>query len=130
MFLKDKRDENVAQNLITLAADQAMFGKCQEAKQNVKGALAHSRGRVVLSFSALALAVCNDVGQAQSILDESIKTYPLDFLTTTMSAPLIRAAIERSRGNSQQALEHLESIRTYDMSFVLGTASNYVRGHL
>jgi tetratricopeptide (TPR) repeat protein len=130
LFLKDKREENAAQNFVTLAADQALVGKCQEAKQNVKAALGLSRGRIVLPFSALVFAVCNDVGQAQSILDESIKTYPLDFPTTAMAAPLIRASIERSRGNSEQALQLLESIRTYDMSFVLGAASNYLRGQL
>jgi predicted Zn-dependent protease len=64
------------------------------------------------------------------LIDESIKTYPLDFPTTAMAVPLIRAAIERSRGNSQHALELLEAIRPYDLSFLCGAANNYLRGKL
>jgi len=47
-----------------------------------------------------------------------------------MAAPLVRAAIERSRGNFEQALQILETIRTYDMSLIMGTASNYLRGQV
>ena len=47
-----------------------------------------------------------------------------------MIAPVTRAAIERSRGNHQAALELLESVRQYDMSFLVGTANNYIRGQL
>ena len=130
LFLKNKRAENAAQNLVGLASYQALFGKCSEAKQNIKAALTQSRGRVVLPFAGLASASCGDMTQAQSLIDESIKAYPLDFPTTTMGVPLIRAAVERSRGNSQQALELLESIRTYDMSFICGVANNYLRGQL
>ena len=130
LFLKDKRPENAAQNLIGLASYQALLGKCVEAKQNIKVALAQSRGRGVVPFAALASASCKDITQSQSLIDESVKAYPLDFPTTAMAVPLISAAIEKSRGNFQQALELLESIRTYDLSLICGVSNNYLRGQL
>ena len=130
LFIKDGRTENAANTLLTLAGDQSVFGKCQDAKQNVTTALAESRGRAALGNAALTLATCGDTAQAQSLLDEMAKNYPLDTALISLATPLVSAVIERSRGNYEQALQLSETVRTYDMSFIMGASNNYVRGYL
>lgn len=130
LYLKDNRKENAAQALLNLANAQALLRRCQESRQNAKAALDHSRGRILIGGAALAFAACDDIGQAQTLLDEAAKRYPVDTATISMFAPLARAAIERSRGNPQTGLELLESVRQYDLSFIVGTGNNYLRGQL
>jgi tetratricopeptide (TPR) repeat protein len=130
LFMAAKRSENAANALLMLADNQVLVGKCQDAKANVTAALAQSRGRAVLPFAGLTFASCGDLTQAQSILDEAAKNYPLDTLSTSMAAPLIRAVMEKTRGNYQQALQLMETLRTYDMSFMMGCTNNFIRGYL
>ena len=130
LFMKDKRTENVAGSLLTLAGDQSLLGKCQDAKQNATTALAQSRGRATLGNAALTFAVCGDTAQTQSLLDEMAKNYSLDTALSSLATPLVRAVMERSRGNYEQAIKLLETVRTYDMSFIIGASNNYQRGYL
>lgn len=130
IYLKDNRKENYSQTLLDFAGSQVLIGNCQEAKQNVKTALEVSRGRIALTVAALVLAACNDTGQAELLIDEVLKQYPLDTPTVDVAIPLVRAVMERNRGNSEQALQILEPVRQYDMSFLSGTRSNYFRGQL
>ena len=129
-YMRDQRAENAAQTLLNLAADQAVVGKCQDAKQNVTAALAQSRGRFILPFAALTVATCGDLAQAQLLLDEAVKKFPLDTATVSIAAPIVRAVMEKNRGNYEQALQLLETVRTYDMSFVVGATNNYFRGYV
>jgi len=130
LFMKDKRTENVAGSLLTLAGDQSLLGKCTEAKQNTTAALAQSRGRTILGNAALTFAICGDIAQSQSLLDEMAKNYPLDTALSSLAAPVVRSVMEKSRGNYEQAIRLLETVRTYDMSFIAGTTNNYQRGYL
>ena len=130
LFQKDRRTENAALNEVILASNQALFGKCKEAKENAKLALSYSRGRISLMTAALVFVSCNEGAQAQSLVDEATKQFPLDTPTVSIAAPLIRAATERSRGNFEQALQILETIRSYDMSFIVGSGTNYLRGQV
>jgi serine/threonine protein kinase/tetratricopeptide (TPR) repeat protein len=128
LLASQNRKENAAQLSINLAANQALFGRCPQAKENLKTGLAQFRGRLSLSFSALIFAACSDLSQAQSLLDEVIGLYPKDTPVAVMSAPLVRAEIERNRGNTQQAIQLLESVRSYDLGLVAGLSNNYLRG--
>jgi len=130
LFVRDKRSENAATSLLTLATNQALIGRSEEAKQNVPAALAQSRGRAILGNAALTFALCGDTAQSQSLLDEMAKNYPLDTALSSLGAPLVRAAMEKSRGNYEQALQLLETVRTYDMSFLAGSTNNYLRGYV
>ena len=130
LFIAAKRSENAANALLMLADNQVLVGKCQDAKANVTAALAQSRGRAVLPFAGLTFASCGDLKQAQSVLEEAAKNFPLDTLITSMATPLIRAVMERSRGNYQQSLQFMETLRTYDMSFMMGCNNNFIRGYL
>ncbi|MDQ2976778.1 MAG: protein kinase [Acidobacteriota bacterium] len=129
LYKNQDRKENASQALIGLAANQASFGKCEQAKENVSAGLALNRGRISVPSSALVFAVCNDGGRAQSLLEEVVKLHPKDIIVS-MQVPLIRAQIEKNQGNTRQALELLESVRAYDLGFGGGIVNNYLRGQV
>ena len=80
--------------------------------------------------AAMIFAVCGDAGQAQSLLEQMRTQFPKSTITNVIVAPTIRAEIERSRGNLDQALQLLESVRTYDFSLITGLGNSYSRGML
>jgi tetratricopeptide (TPR) repeat protein len=123
-----ERKENAAQVSINLAANQALVGKCQQAKENLKAGLTEFRGRLSIAGAALVFAGCGDQGQAQTLLDEALRLYPKDTPVAVMMAPLVRGRIEQSRGNSAAAVQLFESVRTYDLGLMVGLANSYLRG--
>jgi len=107
-----------------------VVGRCQEAKETTKNALALYHGRNSLAGAALVYAGCNDPGQAQLILNQLRITYPSDTIISAMMTPLIQAEIERGRGNIAEAVRLAESVRSYDRSLIMGFTDNYIRGLL
>lgn len=130
MLKTQNRAENAAKDLLGLAATQLVLGKCQQAKENTKAALALYHGRNDLTGAALIYAGCGDVNQAQAILNQLHTTYPTDFIINSVLSPVIQAMIERSRGNLTEAVRLAESVRAYDRGLVTGLMNNYVRGSL
>jgi len=130
LFKSQDRKENAAQSTIGLGANQAFFGKCQEAKQNATAGLALSRGRISLMLAGFVFAACNDLGPAQSIVDEALRLYPKDTTVVSMLVPAIRAEMEKNRGNGAQAIQLLETIRSYDFGLICGVGNNYLRGQV
>jgi tetratricopeptide (TPR) repeat protein len=122
------RKENAAQTLIDLASIEALFGKCEQAKENAASGLALLRGRTTIPSAALVFASCNDAGKAKPLLDEALKLYPRDTVIVSMIVPVINAVLEMNRGNGAEAIQLLESVRTYDLGFIAGPQNNYVRG--
>jgi serine/threonine protein kinase/Flp pilus assembly protein TadD len=130
LYKHQDRKENASQALIGMASYQAAFGKCEQAKRNVDDGLALNRGRVGLPNAALVFAFCGDVNRAQSLLDEALKIYPKDTVIVSMQAPVIRAQIEKSRGNLKQAIDLMESVRNCDLGITAGVGNNFFRGKL
>jgi serine/threonine protein kinase/tetratricopeptide (TPR) repeat protein len=130
MFKAQGRKENIAQGFVGLAVDSVYLQRCSEAKSAAKSALAVSRGQMIIGNAAFVFAACDDAGQAQSLLDELIKVQPRNLVVGSIIAPVVRAQIERSRGNIDQAIQLLESIRGYDGSIPTGVLCNYLRGQL
>ncbi len=128
VFKSQNRDDNAGQVLIGLAFRQAAFGKCEEAKANAATALALYRGRININGAATIYADCAASTEALSLLAEALKLYPNDTATVAMFAPVVRAQVERNRGNAAQALEILESVRRYDLGLMVGPYNNYLRG--
>jgi tetratricopeptide (TPR) repeat protein len=104
--------------------------KCSEAKNNAKAALSVLRGQMIMANAALVYAACDDQSQAQSLLDEMHKLYPDNTVMESIVGPMVRGEMERSRGNIDQALQILESIRSYDFGIVTGVNNTYMRGKL
>ena len=92
----------------------ALFGHYRNAKEDAAQGLKLVRGRASLPRAALALALCGETSQANSLIDEMIKLYPEDTVINSIWVPSIRAAIELQRGNAAKAIDHLQSASRYE----------------
>jgi eukaryotic-like serine/threonine-protein kinase len=127
-FKSQNRNDNAAQVLLGLGFRQAALGKCSEAKANAATALGLHKGKVTINGAASLFADCGEANRALALLAESLKLYPNDTVTVNMFAPVVRAQVERSRGNPTEALQLLESVRRYDLGLIVGAYNNYLRG--
>jgi eukaryotic-like serine/threonine-protein kinase len=127
-FKRQDRLDNAGQALIGLAFRQSSYGKCVEAKNNAATALKLHRGKFILIGAATIYADCADSNQALALSNEVLKTYPKDTLLTAVFGPLIRTQVERKRGNPEEALKLVESVRRYDFGTIVGPYCNYIRG--
>jgi len=127
-FKNQERKENAAQTLIGLASNEALFGKCEQAKENAANGLALVRGRTTIVSAAFVFATCNDAGKVKPLVDEAVKLYPRDTIIVSMIVPAINAVLEMNRGNGAEAIRLLESVRVYDLGFIVGPHNNYLRG--
>ena len=130
MLKTQNRAENASKELLGLAGNQMVVGRCPEAKETTKSALALYRGQASLGLAALIYAACGDANQTQSLVNQLRTTYATDTITTSIVGPIIQAALEKNRGNLPEAIRLSESIRTYDRSLVTGLMNNYQRGML
>jgi len=130
MFKVQGRKESAAQGQMALATNFLYLDKCSDAKNSVKEALSLLRGQMILANAALVYAACDDQSQAQSLLDEMHKLYPENTVIASIVTPMARAEMENSRGNIDQAIQLLESIKSYDFGIVTGINNAYFRGKL
>jgi len=90
----------------------AAFGQCSEAAAARASALEHNR--VSLPRITLAVAMCGDAAQTQSLLDELLRRYPKDTLINRLWIPVIKAALELQRHNPTEAIQLLDAARRYE----------------
>ena len=128
MFKSQRRAENAGQLMLSMAIREAVFGRCQQSRQNVAAGLALDRGRISLGSAGLASAICKDTAQAQSMIDEMAKRFPKDTATVACIVPVIKAMLELNRGNAAGSLQILEPLRSREFGIFLGIISNYLRG--
>jgi tetratricopeptide (TPR) repeat protein len=121
---------NLAEVAARYAAEQALrgavFGECGQARSDVRHALDVARAYVSLTRGGLALALCGEVGQAQSIVDELTKRYPTDTLINSLWLPTMTAAIELRQNKPAAAIESLRAASRYEAAGEFW--SQYVRG--
>ena len=103
----------------------AVIGRCEQTRTYAAQSLLLERNQVTLARVALSQALCGD-NQAQVLIDEMLKQYPKDMITNGLWLPTVRAALELSHGNSAQAVELLETTRTYEPAAEFWT--HYLRG--
>jgi len=131
LFKQQNRNENAANVLLNLAGNMGVLGKCDQAKANANAALSSYRaGEFAIAGAATVFATCNDTSRAQALLDQARAAAPTNSFLTLIAAPTIGALIEKSRGNTAEAVQLLEAVRTYDMSQATGLGNNYARGML
>jgi serine/threonine protein kinase/Flp pilus assembly protein TadD len=92
----------------------AIFGQCQQTKADPAQVLTVERNQLSLTRNALALSLCGEAGQAQTLIDELTKRYPKDTLINSIWLPAIHAVIEVNRNNPAQAIQLLEAPRRYE----------------
>jgi ATP/maltotriose-dependent transcriptional regulator MalT len=130
LLKQQNRQENASNVLINLAGNMAILGKCQPAKDYANAAMTLFRGDFGLSGAAMIYAACGDPGKAQAMIDAARTSAPKNTFVTSIVAPMIRAEIERQRGNTAEALQLLESLRSYDFGQDTGLTNMYLRGAL
>ena len=123
---RNNAKEVAAQYAAEEALRAAVFGQCAQTKSAVVQALSFERNQVSLTRSSLALGLCGEVGQAQSIVDELAKQYPQFTIVNGIWVPPIRAALELHRNNPAQALMELNAASRYEAAGEFWP--QYVRG--
>jgi eukaryotic-like serine/threonine-protein kinase len=76
----------------------------------------------------IALAVCGETGQAQSIANEISAKQKSRDVTNISDLPDMQAAIEISRNNPAKAIEVLETTRILERGFGVPYRATYLRG--
>jgi eukaryotic-like serine/threonine-protein kinase len=109
--------ETAAQWQLNSALREAEFGNPEQARQEVKAALALTSSRDAQILAALTLARVGDIARAQVMAEELAKQYPVNTLLQNYWLPAIRGYTELRRGNAAQALKSLEPAVAYDLAF-------------
>ena len=130
MMLSQDRKENAGQAETSNSFFAAVLGRCEQAKEDATRGLALSRDRIGLGAAAMALAYCNELGQAQSLADELQKRFPKDTATIAVLIPMVRATMEMNRGNTAGAIEILRPATRFEFGNVAGIWLTYVRGQI
>jgi tetratricopeptide (TPR) repeat protein len=106
--------EVAAQYAVQAALRGALFGQCSQIKAAISQSPGPERNTPTLTRQAVALALCADVDQAQSLADELTKQYPKDTLINSLWVPVIRTAVQINRNNPVEAVKLLESAKPYE----------------
>ena len=79
------------------ALASAALGDCKTSRRMAAIAMASTTREIDLSGAAIALALCGEAGQAQSLADRLARRFPKDPAINGVWLPTIRAAIEIKR---------------------------------
>lgn len=123
---RPRRPETGARLAANQALRNAAVGDCRRVRDNVAEALALARGNFSLTRGALALALCGEVAQAQSLAGQLSGENPNDTVLNALWLPVIRAAVELRKDNAGGALRLLEGVRPYEAAGSFWP--NYIRG--
>lgn len=108
--LKDNAAATFALNASTAAA----VGDCQQSREDAARASALPRNASSFFRTAIALALCGELGQAQSLADEYAEQFPKGTLVNAIWLPAIRAAVGIRRNDPAQAIQSLQPADRYD----------------
>jgi eukaryotic-like serine/threonine-protein kinase len=130
LFKTLNRNENASGELLNFATNLVLLEKCDQAKANAKASLALFRGQFGLASSAMIYASCGDATQAEQLIEFARTNYPKNTVLSSIVVPMLRAAVEKSRGNTAEAIRLLEQVRAYDTGRFTGLGTRYMRGNL
>jgi serine/threonine protein kinase/tetratricopeptide (TPR) repeat protein len=99
------------------ATTEAPFGESQSARKDAAAAVAFSRNRVALSWSAVALAWAGDLAGAQKLADEAVRKYPKDTFVNDVCIPAVEAEIAIQRHDPAKAIQLLQVSAPYDLGY-------------
>lgn len=121
-------DEAAGQYLAGNALWEAAYGNCREAAVAVTRALALSRGRHTLSWSALAVAICGDSSRADTLANEMVRRFPENSFYKSSWLPMAQAALAVHRGDPAAAVDHLKSAERVELGTNASLWPSYLRG--
>ena len=97
-MLRRNSKDPAADLVAGMASDQAVAGQCQQAGQDVQGALALAHTVTALESAGFASALCGDATRTLSIAGELAKLRPRDSALNEGYLPCLRA-LSDTRGN-------------------------------
>jgi tetratricopeptide (TPR) repeat protein len=104
----------------------ALFGDCNQVKEQTAKALQLTRGLLTLANAANALAVCSESAGAQTIVADLGKRSSTDTVLNKILLVLVQARLEFQKGKPAQAIQLLEATRPYEGYALFQIA--YLRG--
>jgi tetratricopeptide (TPR) repeat protein len=116
----------VANTLDALSGILGEVGDAAGARKEAAAALELGKSRYFTMLVAIHLARAGDAARAESLANETAKTYPSDTAIKETYLPLIRAEIAMDRNDPGKALEILQAASAYDL--VRGLRIPYERG--
>jgi hypothetical protein len=130
MELAHNRDLDEAAGMYSAgdALWEGAYGNCAEAEQAATGALALSRGRHALSWSALAVAMCGNAVRAGKLADEMARRFPEDSFFKSAWLPMVSAALSLHRGDPAAAVEQLKRSERVELGTNAALWPVYLRG--
>jgi serine/threonine protein kinase len=114
----EKEHDWKAQAASTLDALSSILGEVGDAagaRKEAAAALELGKSRYFTMGVALDLARAGDAAHAESLANETAKTYPSDTAIREYYLPLIRAEIAMDRNDPGKALEILQAASAYDL---------------
>jgi eukaryotic-like serine/threonine-protein kinase len=119
-------NDPAAQLEIADAVNQAVIGKCREAREHSTRALDLSREQSVLLWAANVSALCGTPHEALEAGADLSRRFPNATLVRGLWLPVLRAVVEIRRENPQAALHFLEITKPYERAAQFWPA--YIRG--
>jgi len=95
---------------------EAEYGNFESARQAAAATLASAPSQTAKILAALALAEVKDTSRVEAIARELSQQFPNDTMLNAVWLPSIRAQLEISRSNPEQALKILQAVRPYDLT--------------
>ncbi len=114
-FLRNGDAELAAMIQAEGALRESLAGNTTLAVQEVRRAVALSKGRNVRPVAGLALAVAGESKEASRIADELAREYPGDTRINAQLVPAIKAAAELKSGNGEKAIQLLDPVQPFDL---------------
>jgi tetratricopeptide (TPR) repeat protein len=106
--------ENAANIATSQALTDAVFGNCEQVKEDTAKGIAIAYTPSPFWNAAIALAICGEVGQTQALVDEYEKRFPKNTLGKAIWLPTIRATTELRRNNPAQAIDSFDAANQYE----------------
>jgi serine/threonine protein kinase/tetratricopeptide (TPR) repeat protein len=98
------------------AVREAFFGNASEARRRAKAALELSKGRDAEYGAAFALGFSGDIAGSQALASDLEKRFPEDTCVRFTYLPVHRALVALNRGDSNAAIEQLQTAAPYDLA--------------
>src|SRR5207244_5647541 len=107
---------------------EAEVGNFGQARERATASLALSRKRTNLPAIAVALALAGDSKQAQGIVDELHRRYPVDTVANSVFIPCAQALLDSDRGEPARGIQALQPAGQYELGPAYFFLPIYVRG--
>jgi tetratricopeptide (TPR) repeat protein/predicted Ser/Thr protein kinase len=113
-----------------LAAGDAFYGNCRDAREEIAAALKIARPWWVVNAAATVYAMCGEPAKAQPLVEEIAKQFSNDPITQATDIARLRAVIEFYRGDAAKAVELLQAAAPYEyprLGIILLRGESYLK---